>query len=101
MFLICSLLTLCWFRNIETASNLTEIRATVNSLKNEIKQLKSKSAALSSYCSLRAQGKCGPCICIDDYDTSKSITVIAQILNQKETVWIFTQMECELMAYMR
>ena len=71
MFLICSLLTLCCFRNIETASNLTEIRAIVNSLKNEIKQLKSKSAALSSYCTLRAQGKCGPCICIDDYDTPK------------------------------
>ena len=56
---------------IVSASNLTEITAAVNSLKNEIKQLKLKNAAFSSYCSLRAKGKCGTCICIDALDTPK------------------------------
>ena len=91
MFLIFSFLTLCCFRNIGTASNLTEIRASVNSLKNEIKQLKSKSAALSSYCTLRAQGKCGPCICIDDYDTPKKYYCDCTNLNPKRDCLAFHQ----------
>ena len=45
MFLICSFLILCCLRNIN--------------------------AALSSYCTSRVQGKCRPCICIDDFDTPK------------------------------
>ena len=45
MFLICSFLILCCLRSIN--------------------------AALSSYCTSRVQGKCRPCICIDDFDTPK------------------------------
>ena len=70
-FLIWSFLTLCCPAIIVSASNLTEITAAVNSLKNEIKLLKLRNAAFSSYCYLHAKRKCGTCICIDALDTPK------------------------------
>ena len=70
-FMIFSILVLYCVDTIESNSKLTGIRKFIASLNNEIKLLKLRNEALSAYCELRVKGKCGPCICVDDFDTPK------------------------------
>lgn len=51
---------LCETVNADTAGDIRQ-------LKNQVKALQDRLNLFSSYCQLHAAGKCGPCICRDDY----------------------------------
>ena len=69
--MIFSILALYCVDTVESNSKLNEIKKSIVSLNNEIKLLKLRNEALLAYCKLRVKGKCGPCICVDDFDAPK------------------------------